>query len=163
MTLSQTTAYHTPNTAPNCSTISSLPGFPGGLDGKKSSCTAGDLGSIPGLGRFHGGGHGNALQYSWLENPHGQRSLAGYSLWGSEESNATERLSTAHPPTYKHQGNNAGVLSINALYTPVGTVQLDGCTAIHCQLGIRVFIQLSYTQQVLSIWWEKHQVLAISS
>jgi len=37
----------------------------------------GDLGSIPGLGRSPGGGHGNPLQYSCLENPHGQRSLAG--------------------------------------------------------------------------------------
>ena len=30
-----------------------------------------DLGSIPGLGSFPGGGHGNPLQYSCLENPHG--------------------------------------------------------------------------------------------
>ena len=36
-----------------------------------------DLGSISGLGRFPGGGHGNPLQYTCLENPHGQRSLAG--------------------------------------------------------------------------------------
>ena len=37
-----------------------------------------DVGSIPGLGRSPGGGHGNPLQYSYLENLHGQRSLAGY-------------------------------------------------------------------------------------
>ena len=37
-----------------------------------------DLCSIPGLGRSSGGGHGNPLQYSCLENPHGQRSLVGY-------------------------------------------------------------------------------------
>ena len=43
-----------------------------------------DLGSVSGLGRFPGGRHGNSLQYSCLENPHGQRSLAGYSPWGSE-------------------------------------------------------------------------------
>ena len=36
--------------------------------------------SIPGLGRFPGGGHGNPLQYSRLKNPHGQRSLAGSCL-----------------------------------------------------------------------------------
>ena len=59
-------------------------GFPGGSDGKESSCNAGDLDSILGLGRTPGGGHGNPLQYSCLENPHGQRSLAGYSLWGSQ-------------------------------------------------------------------------------
>ena len=56
-------------------------GFPCGSAGKEPVCNAGDLGSIPGLGRFPGGGHGNPLQYSCLENPHGQRSLAGYSPW----------------------------------------------------------------------------------
>ena len=44
------------------------PGFPGGSDGKASACNAGDLGSIPGLGRSHGEGNGNPLQYSCLEN-----------------------------------------------------------------------------------------------
>ena len=37
--------------------------------GKESACNAGDLGSIPGLGRSPGEGNGNALQYSCLENP----------------------------------------------------------------------------------------------
>ena len=41
------------------------------------------------------GGHGNPLQYSCLENPHGQKSLAGYSLWGCKESDMTEWLSTS--------------------------------------------------------------------
>ena len=70
-------------------------GFPGGSDGKASACNARDLGLIPGLGRSPGGGKGSPLQYSCLENPHGQRSLAGYSLWGCKESDTTERLSTA--------------------------------------------------------------------
>ena len=39
-------------------------GLPGGSIGKESSCNAGDLGSIPGLGRSPGGGHGNPFQYS---------------------------------------------------------------------------------------------------
>ena len=42
---------------------------PGGSDGKESACSAGDLGSIPGLGRSSGEGNGNPLQYSCLENP----------------------------------------------------------------------------------------------
>ena len=42
--------------------------FPGGSDGKESACNVGDLGLIPGLGRSPGGGHGNPLQYSCLEN-----------------------------------------------------------------------------------------------
>ena len=44
-------------------------GFPGGSDGKESACNVGDLGLIPGSGRSPGGGHGNWLQYSCLENP----------------------------------------------------------------------------------------------
>ena len=71
-----------------------LLGFPGGSDGKGSTCNVGDPGSIPGLGRSPGGEHGNPLKYS-LENPHGQRSLAGYSPWGHKESDTTEQLSTA--------------------------------------------------------------------
>ena len=68
--------------------------FPGGLDNKQSTCNAGDWGLIPGWGRSPGGGHGNPHQYSFLENPHGQRSLAGYSSCGYKESDMTERLST---------------------------------------------------------------------
>ena len=60
-------------------------GFPGGSGGKESTCNAGDLGSIPGLGRSPEEWHGNPLQYSCLENPHGQRNLAGYSPWGHKE------------------------------------------------------------------------------
>ena len=56
----------------------------------KSACNAGDLGLIAELGRSPGGGHGNRLQYSHLENPHGQRSLEGCSPWGCKESDTTE-------------------------------------------------------------------------
>ena len=44
-------------------------GFPGDSEVKLSACRAGNMGSIPGSGRFPGGGHGNSLQYSCLENP----------------------------------------------------------------------------------------------
>ena len=44
-------------------------GFPGGSDGKESTCNAGDLGLIPGLGRSPGEGNDNPLWYSCLENP----------------------------------------------------------------------------------------------
>ena len=46
-----------------------IKGFPGGLEGKASACNAGDLGSIPGLGRSPGEVNGTPLQYSCLENP----------------------------------------------------------------------------------------------
>ena len=68
-------------------------GFPGSLAGEESTCNVADLGLIPGLGRCPGGGHGNPLQYSCLEYPHGQRSLAGYSSWGRKGSDMTEPLS----------------------------------------------------------------------
>ena len=45
-----------------------LLGFPGGPECKKSACSVGDLGLIPGLGRSPGEGNGNPLQYSYLEN-----------------------------------------------------------------------------------------------
>ena len=52
---------------------------------------SGDLGLISGLGRSpRGGGQGNPLQYSCLENRYGQRSLAGYNPWGCKESDTTE-------------------------------------------------------------------------
>ena len=56
-----------------------MSGFSSSPDSKESACNEGDLSSVPGLGRSPGGGHGNPLQYSCLEDPHGQRSLAGYS------------------------------------------------------------------------------------
>ena len=55
-----------------------------------------DMGSIPGSGRSPGGGKDNPLQYSCLENPHGQRSLAGYSPWDRKELDTTEATEHAH-------------------------------------------------------------------
>ena len=73
-----------------------LLGFPGGSDYKNLPENVGDLGSVPGLGISPGGRHGNPLQYSCLEKPHGQRSLAGYSPWGRKELDTTEQLGTRH-------------------------------------------------------------------
>ena len=53
----------------NLDTTKRFRGFPGGLDGKKSAYSAGDSGSIRGLGRFPGERNGNPLQYFCLENP----------------------------------------------------------------------------------------------
>ena len=53
-------------------------GFPGGSEVKASACSAGDLGSIPGLGRSPGEGNGNPLQHSCLENP-----LGGGAWWAT--------------------------------------------------------------------------------
>ena len=68
-------------------------GFPGGAKGEEPACQC----RRPKRHRFNswvrrspGGGHGNPLQYSFLENPHRQRSLANYSSWGCKESDTTE-------------------------------------------------------------------------
>ena len=53
--------------------------FPGGSDSKVSAYNAGDLGSIPGLGRSSGEGNGNPPQYSYLQKSHEWRSVIGYS------------------------------------------------------------------------------------
>ena len=58
-------------------------------DSKVSTCNAGDMGSIPGLGRSPGKGNGNPLLPGKF---HGQRRLVGYSPWGCKESDMTERL-----------------------------------------------------------------------
>ena len=77
-------------------------GFPGGSDANESSCNAGYLGSLPGLGRSPGGGHGNPFQYSRLENPMDKRSLVGYSRWSHKELDVTEQLSLPLPSLNIH-------------------------------------------------------------
>ena len=59
---------------------------------KNPLANAGDTSSIPGLGRFPGGGNGNPLQYSCLKNSMDKRSLAGSSPGGHKESDMTEQL-----------------------------------------------------------------------
>ena len=62
------------------------------LDGKEPACNAGDLASIPGMGQSPGGGHGNPLQYSCLENP---KDRGACSPRGCKESDTPEQLSAA--------------------------------------------------------------------
>ena len=50
-------------------TLCRVLGFPGGSMGKESACNAGELGSIPGLGKCPQEGNGTPFQYSCLENP----------------------------------------------------------------------------------------------
>ena len=95
MTLSIHTKGHFPGQDPIKIVRSQSRGLPVWLVVKNPSANAGDLGLIPGLGRSPGGGHGNPLQYSCLENPYRQRSVADYIPWGCKESDMTEQLSTA--------------------------------------------------------------------
>ena len=67
-------------------------GFPSGADSKESSCNAGDPGLIPGSGRSPGGGHGNSLRYSCLEDPRDRGAGRATVLRGHQESDWTESL-----------------------------------------------------------------------
>ena len=78
-----------------CILLHQYKGFPGSSVGKDSACNAGDPGLIPGLRRSSGGEHVNPFLYSCLENPHAQRSLAGYSPWDHKELETTELLTSA--------------------------------------------------------------------
>ena len=74
--------------------------------GKEYACNVGELGSIPGLGRSPGGGQDNPLQYSCLENLHGERNPVGYSPWGRKESDTTEHIYTVRHTGRIYRGLN---------------------------------------------------------
>jgi len=73
-------------------------GFPGGSDGKESVCNAGDLGLIPGSGKFPGEGYGNPVQYSCLGNPMDRG--VWRAPWGCKKSDGTEQLTHTHTHTH---------------------------------------------------------------
>ena len=67
-------------------------GFLGGSAGKESTCNAGDLDLIPGLGTSPGEGNGYTLQYSCLENPMDRGTWWATVHGAAKESNTTEQL-----------------------------------------------------------------------
>ena len=77
-------------------------GFPGGSAVKNPPANAGDMGLIPGLGRFPGEGTGNPLQYSCLENPM-DRGAWWAAINGVAKSQTQLNMHTCrHPQIYKH-------------------------------------------------------------
>ena len=84
-------------------------GFPAGSDGKESACNAGDLSSVPGLGRSPGGGNCNPLQYSCLGNPmeRGAWWATGHGVTRSQTRLSDEAWTHTHP-----QGEGAGTLAL---------------------------------------------------
>ena len=83
-----------------------------------------------------GGGHVNPLPYSCLGNPHGQRSLAGNSLWDCKQLDTTEWLSTAHSACYTVTAFNC-VLETKLIYCSF-KIQIELCSALFAYLAILV-------------------------
>ena len=88
---------------------------------------------IPELGISSRGGHGNPLQYSWLENPHGQKSLGGYRPWDRIELDMTEvtKSSTAQSsgtPEARGQKNKESHVCLTILLCAGDATQIrDRC------------------------------------
>ena len=95
-------------------------------DGKESSCNTRDQDSIPGLGRSPGGGHGNPLQYSCPEKPHGQRNLVGYSPWGLKE------LDTTADPSLSRRHKTRGKTG-SASYQITAFALCHGASEVICE------------------------------
>ena len=87
------------------------------------------------LGSSPEGGQGNPLQYSCLENPHGQRSLAGYSQWGHKESDMTEQLSTAQEYSLVGGGTylEPGLLALSPSSLHAACLKLGTLAFIQCR------------------------------
>ena len=94
-------------------------GFPGGSEVKASACNAGDLGSIPGLGRSPGEGNSNPLQYSCLENPM-DRGAWWATLHGVAKSRTRLSDFTSHDPENPLLG----------IYTEETIMEKHACTSV---------------------------------
>ena len=105
-------------------------GFPGGSDGKESACNAGDLGSIPGLGRSPGEGNGNPLHYSCLEN-----SMDGWT-WQATVHGVTKSRTPLSDFTFSTHGifpgKNTGV-GCHSLLQGILSTQGSNLCLLHCR------------------------------
>ena len=144
-------------------------GFPGGSDGKESACNAEDLGSIPGLRRSPGGGHGNPFQYSCLDYCHRQSSLVGYSPWGHRESDTPYSLLVVFlfrefiSASNEWSGINFLTLSIHLLgfkATPLWPGQ-NPAPLVVCSVTLNCFIaeNLSLSNWEMSSQWQPHGIV----
>jgi len=70
------------------------------LSGKESTYNAGDVGSVPGSGRSHGGGNGNPLQYSCLKNPKDSGAWQAIVQMAAKSQGTAKGLSHTHTCIY---------------------------------------------------------------
>ena len=130
--------------------LSTTGGFPDGSEGKESACDVRDLDSVSRLKRSPGGGHGNPLQYSCLENPRGQKSLACCSPRGCKESDRTEKL------TQLGTGNDV-LLFLNFMIM-LSSVWISGCNVINFEVEKsvrRIFLVVLMKDSVNFELWGK--------
>ena len=107
---------------------------------------------IPRSGRSPGGGHSNPLQYSCLENPHGQRSLVGYTPWGSKVSDSLPPMDCNPPGSSVHRnspGQNTGV-GCHFLLQGIFPIQGSNPGLPHCR---QILYQLSHKGKPRILEW----------
>ena len=96
-------------------------GFPGGSDGEESAYNAGDLGSVPGLGRSAGEGNGYPLHYSFLENPM-DRGAWWATIHGVTKSQTRLKQLNVHTSWKQHEGfSHSGVAENQDLLWRLGS------------------------------------------
>ena len=116
--------------------------FPGNSASKESACNAGDLGSIPWLGRSPGEGNGYPLQYSCLENPHGQRSLAGGLQWGCKESDTLNHFHFAVSHILHNYYCERG-----RIFHPVNVLSYTSLFSLFLLLNMQVVLHFCYFRE----------------
>ena len=104
---------------------------------------------VPSLGweNSPGGGHGNPLQYSCLENLHGQRSLAGYSSWAHKKLDMTEQQSTQ---TLKTKWMSTQTEMKNTRPIPPDT---QGCGRPYLSIMALLSTEFIFTFAFFSTWY----------
>ena len=110
-----------------------------------------DIGLIPGSGRSPGAGNGNPLQYSCLENPHGQRSLVGYNPWGCKELDVTERLSTHTHISYIYSCVIKSISCLSVKFRTLTTSLQCALCFFQSKLAVSVDTKFSRTLYLLYI------------
>ena len=102
------------------------------------------------------GGYGNPLQHSCLENPHGHRSLAGYSPWGRKESDTTEWLTHTHT----HTSSSLGLRKVSTFVLSRQVIELLAASSVQVSLELWDFWAIHPLWNVMACGeWGKHPTL----